>query len=239
MPMTKHNTPHDSAHKHVTGQAVYIDDIPLPSGTLHAYLGLSTCAHGRILTSDFTKVLAAKNVIGVLSAKDIIGINDVSPLGLNDDPIFADTHVEFYGQPIFVVIATDRNSARAAARLAKITYEPLPPAIDITQAITQNTDYVVKPMKLERGDIAKGFASSAHCIKGQLTIGGQDHFYLEGQIALAEPCEDGGMRVYSSTQHPSEVQHMVAGVLGIAQNAVVVRVRRMGGGFGGKETQGN
>ena len=237
--MTKHNTPHDSAHKHVTGQAVYIDDIPLPNGTLHAYLGLSTCTHGRIIATDFTAVLAAKNVIGVLSAKDIIGVNDISPMGLNDEPVFADTHVEFYGQPIFAVIATDRNSARAAARLAKITYEPLPPTINITQAITQNADYVTKPMKLERGDIAKGFAKSAHCIKGQLTIGGQDHFYLEGQVALAEPCEDGGMRVYSSTQHPSEVQHMVAGVLGIAQNAVVVRVRRMGGGFGGKETQGN
>ena len=237
--MTKHNPPHDSAHKHVTGQAVYIDDIPLPNGTLHAYLGLSTCAHGRIIATDFTAVLAAKNVIGVLSAKDIIGVNDISPMGLNDEPVFADTHVEFYGQPIFAVIATDRNSARAAARLAKITYEPLPPAINIPQAITQNADYVTKPLKLERGDITAGFAKSAHCIKGQFAIGGQDHFYLEGHIALAQPCEDGGMRVYSSTQHPSEVQHMVAGVLGIAQNAVVVRVRRMGGGFGGKETQGN
>ncbi len=237
--MTKNNTPHDSAHKHVTGQAVYIDDIPLPSGTLHAYLGLSTCAHGRIIATDFTKVLAVKNVIGVLSAKDIIGVNDISPMGLNDEPVFADTHVEFYGQPIFAVIATDRNSARAAARLAKITYEPLPPAINIPQAITQNADYVTKPLKLERGDITAGFAKSAHCIKGQFAIGGQDHFYLEGHIALAQPCEDGGMRVYSSTQHPSEVQHMVARVLGIAQNAVVVRVRRMGGAFGGKETQGN
>ncbi len=230
---------HDSAIKHVTGRAEYTDDIPEPVGTLHACLGLSECAHGEIARIDLGAVRTAPGVIGVLTADDIPGVNDVSPTGLNDEPIFARGKVEFWGQPVFAVIAQTRDAARRAATLAEIDYKKLPHVLTPTEAIDADYPHVTAPLKLERGDFDGAIGTAANRITGRLTVGGQDHMYLEGQIAFALPGEDEDVTVYSSTQHPSEVQHMVAHALGIASNAVTVNVRRMGGGFGGKETQMN
>ncbi len=230
---------HDSAIKHVTGRAEYCDDIAEPAGTLHAYLGLSARAHALIRGIDFTAVRKAPGVIGVLTADDIPGVNDVSPTGRNDEPIFATEKVEFWGQPMFAVVAETRDAARRAAKLVEVTYEDLPHALDPEAAQAADMGYVTPPLTLKRGEAATAMASARHTIKGKLRVGGQDHLYLEGHIAFAIPGEDDDVMVHSSTQHPSEAQHMVAHVLGVASNAVTINVRRMGGGFGGKETQMN
>ena len=228
---------HDSAARHVSGRAEYIDDIAEPAGTLHACLGLSRRAHARITSINLDAVIAADGVVGVLSAVDIPGKNDVSPTGLNDDPIFAFEKVEFCGQPLFAVIAETRDRARRAATLAEVGYEDLPHVIGLAEAIDAGAPHVTAPLKLERGDTDTALASAPMRIRGHMQCGGQDHFYLEGQIAFALPGEDDEVTVYSSTQHPSEVQHMVAHALGVPSGAVTINVRRMGGGFGGKETQ--
>ncbi len=230
---------HESGVKHVTGTAEYIDDIPAPADLLHGCLGLSDRAHARILAMDLSAVAAAPGVVGVLAAGDIPGHNDVSPVGRHDDPVFAVDTVEFHGQPMFAVIAETRDAARRAARLAKVDYEDLPHVTDVAEAVEAGYPMVVDPLKLERGDVARGMAAAPRRISGRFRVGGQDHFYLEGHIALAIPGEDDDVTVFSSTQHPSEVQHMVAHVLGVASHSVTINVRRMGGGFGGKETQPN
>lgn len=245
----KHNAPttdvthtdlaHESAVKHVTGRANYTDDIAEPAGTLHAYLGLSDIAHGEISALDLDNVLSAAGVVGVLTSRDIPGCNDISPTGLNDEPVLADTKVEFWGQPVFAVIAETRDQARRAAKKAKITWRPLPHASDIEAAQKAGYANVTAPLKLERGAIETSLDTAAHRLQGRIRIGGQDHMYLEGHIAFAMPGEDEDVTVFSSTQHPSEAQHMIAHVLGVAAHAVTVKVRRMGGGFGGKETQMN
>lgn len=225
---------HESAAKHVSGRAVYIDDLPEQAGCLHAYLGLAEVACGTIKAIDFDAVLASDGVVGVLTGDDIPGANDVSPTGAGDDPVFA-RDVMFHGQPIFAVVATSRAAARRAARRADVTYDQKTPVLDVADA----TDLVTAPLVLQRGDADVALAAAPHRIAGQMRIGGQDHFYLEGQIAYAIPGEDADILVWSSTQHPSEVQHMVAHVLGLCSGQVTVKVRRMGGGFGGKETQAN
>lgn len=230
----KQEVRHDSAHKHVSGSATYIDDIAEPAGTLHAYLGLSEIANGKITKLDLSRVLASKGVIGVLTAENITGANDTSPTGKADDPVFA-TEVSFLGQSIFAVIAETRNLARRASQLAKVEYDEAP----FILAVEDASELVTEPLTLRRGNSEQGLQDAKNRLKGQMRIGGQDHFYLEGHIAFAIPGEDETVLVHSSTQHPSEVQHMVAHVLGVSSNAVTVKVRRMGGGFGGKETQGN
>ncbi|KPA21923.1 Aldehyde oxidoreductase [Shimia sp. SK013] len=230
---------HDSAAKHVTGAADYTDDIAEPIGTLHAYFGTSGVAHARITSVDLDAVRAAPGVVGVLTAQDVPGVNDVSPTGRHDEPLFAKDTIEFWGQVVFAVVAESRDEARRAAALAQISYETLAHVIEADEAIAKGYPDVTDPMTLQRGDIAKGQAEAAHRIKGHMRIGGQDHMYLEGHIAFAMPGEDDDVVVHCSTQHPSEAQHMVAHVLGVPNNAVVVNVRRMGGGFGGKESQMN
>ena len=248
--MNKHESPivlsslhtatrHDSGPKHVSGTAEYIDDMIEPEGTVHAYLALSMRAHAEIVGLDFAAVKAAPGVIGVLTADDIPGENDVSPSHKHDEPVFAEGKVQFWGQPLFAVVAETRDQARRAAHLAKVEYRDLPHALDVRAAQAAGGALVTEPLKLERGDVAAGLAGATHRLKGSIAIGGQDHFYLEGQIAMAVPGEDEDVTVFASTQHPSEVQLMVAAVLGIRHHAVTVNVRRMGGGFGGKETQGN
>ncbi|WP_081162181.1 xanthine dehydrogenase molybdopterin binding subunit [Ensifer aridi] len=230
---------HESGHKHVSGMAEYIDDIPEPAGTLHGYLGLSERAHAEILSIDFEAVKNSPGVVGIMAADDIPGENDISPAHKHDDPVFATGKVEFHGQPIFAVIATSRDAARRAAAKVKIEYRDLPHVTDVVEAAAANYPLVIDPLKLERGDIDAGFARARHVVEGEMRIGGQDHFYLEGHISFAIPGEDDEVTVFASTQHPSETQHMVAKVLGVPSNAVTVNVRRMGGGFGGKETQAN
>ena len=230
---------HDSAIKHVTGRAEYCDDIAEPAGTLHAYLGTSDVTHARIRSLDLSAVRAAPGVIGVLTAADIPGANDISPTGRNDEPVFPTDLIEFHGQPLFAVVAESRDAARRAAELAQMEVEDLPHALDPLQAQAAGYPHITDPLKLERGDVATGFAEAPHRITGRLNVGGQDHMYLEGQISFAIPGEDDDVVVHCSTQHPSEAQHMVAHVLGVPSNAVTVNVRRMGGGFGGKESQMN
>ncbi len=227
--------PHESAVLHVLGQATYTDDIPETAGTLHAALGLSGRAHARILGIDLEQVAASRGVVAVLTAQDIPGLNDCGPI-IHDDPILADGLVQYVGQPVFIVVADSHDNARRAAKLAKIDYEDLP-AILTPQAARAAQSYVLPPMRLARGDAEAAFAQTPCRVKGELYVGGQEQFYLEGQIAYAIPGEDRGMHVYCSTQHPSEMQHVVAHALGLHSHHVVVECRRMGGGFGGKESQ--
>ncbi|PZR93073.1 MAG: xanthine dehydrogenase molybdopterin binding subunit [Stutzerimonas stutzeri] len=230
---------HDSADKHVAGEALYIDDIAEPAGLAHACLGLSTIAHGKLLTLDLSAVEDAPGVLAVLTANDIPGENDISSTHKHDEPVFATSDILHHGQPLFAVIAETREQARHAALMAKAAYDEAPPLLDVAAARAAGSELVTEPLKLERGDVASALAASPRRLKGSMAIGGQDHFYLEGQISLAIAGEDQDMLVLCSTQHPSEVQHMVAQVLGVGAHAVTIEVRRMGGGFGGKETQAN
>ncbi|MBN9526534.1 MAG: xanthine dehydrogenase molybdopterin binding subunit [Alphaproteobacteria bacterium] len=231
----RESRPHDSAIKQVTGRAFYTDDIVEPAGTLEAYVAQSTEAHARITRLDVAAVRTAPGVRAVLTAADVPGVNNVGPV-LADDPIFAEGLVEYVGQSLFAVIADDVRAARAAARLAVVEYEPLPALITVEAALAAGS-YVLPSVTMRRGDAATAIAGAPHRLAGRLEIGGQDHFYLEGQISLALPGEDGDVTVVCSTQHPSEVQHLVAHALHVPVAAVTVEVRRMGGGFGGKETQ--
>ena len=229
---------HDSAHKHVAGEAIYVDDLREPAGLLHAYLGLSERAHARILSLDLSAVRAAPGVVAVLTAADVPGANDVGSMSLGDEPLFANDRVQYMGQPMFLVVADTRDQARRACKLAKVEYEDLEPILDIATA-RERGELVFKPMTLRRGEAAAAIAAAPHRLKGRLSIGGQEHFYLESQIAMAVPGEDDEILIHSSTQHPSEVQHIVSHVLHVPSNAVTIEVRRMGGAFGGKETQSN
>ncbi|HEY4074093.1 MAG TPA: xanthine dehydrogenase molybdopterin binding subunit [Herbaspirillum sp.] len=227
--------PHESAVLHVTGEAVYTDDIPELAQTLHAALGMSQQAHARIRSIDLAAVRAAPGVVAVFGAQDVPGVNDCGPI-LHDDPIFADKLVQYIGQPLFVVVADSHDAARRAARLAQVDYETLP-AIFTPQAARAAESYVLPPMHLVRGSPAEALAAAPHTVSGTLHVGGQEQFYLEGQISYAIPTENHGMHVYCSTQHPSEMQHLIATALGLASHHVLVECRRMGGGFGGKESQ--
>ncbi|HDR9185226.1 TPA: xanthine dehydrogenase molybdopterin binding subunit [Burkholderia vietnamiensis] len=226
---------HESAHLHVSGRATYTDDIPLVAGTLHAALGLSAKPHAKIVSMNFDAVRATPGVVAVFTAADIPGVNDCGPI-VHDDPVLADGVVQFVGQPMFIVVATSHDIARLAARRAQVDYEELP-AILTAQDARNAESYVIPPLKLARGDAPARLAAAAHRESGEMYLGGQEQFYLEGQIAYAVPKDDDGMHVYCSTQHPSEMQHLVAHVLGVASHDVLVECRRMGGGFGGKESQ--
>jgi len=227
--------PHESAELHVLGQAAYTDDIPEVQGTLHAALGLSSKAHARILSLDLDAVRAMPGVKAVYTVADIPGLNDCGPI-IHDDPILADGEVFYVGQPIFIVVADTHTNARRAAKRGKVEYEDLPAILTPQQAKAAKS-YVLPPMHLARGDCAAAFERAPHKVQGQLYVGGQEQFYLEGQIAYAVPKENKGMLVQCSTQHPSEMQHVVAHALGLHSHHVQVECRRMGGGFGGKESQ--
>ncbi len=226
---------HESAHLHVTGRATYIDDLPVPAGTLHAALGLSTVAHGRIRHLDLSAVLAAPGVRAVITAADIPGVNDCGPVK-HDDPILCEGEILFHGQPLFAVAADSHDLARRAARLAKIEVEALP-AVLTAAAAAEAESWVLPPVEVSRGNAFAALAVSPRRLRGEVELGGQEHFYLEGQIACAIPGEDDTMRVLTSTQHPTEMQHMVAHALGWRVHQVTAECRRMGGGFGGKESQ--
>jgi xanthine dehydrogenase large subunit len=227
--------PHDSAHLHVTGQALYCDDIPLPANTLHAAFGMSTVAHGRIRLLDTAPVLASAEVVSIALPADIPGENNYGG-AVHDDPIFTDNLVQYVGQPIFAVAATSYQAARKAARRGRIEFEQLPAILDIRAALAAES-YVLPSRKLVRGTPAVMLEDAPQRLRGTVIIGGQDHFYLEGQIAIAIPQEDGTVLIHSSTQHPTEVQHVVAHALHVGIHGVTVQCRRMGGGFGGKESQ--
>ena len=230
---------HESLNKFVTGKAQYIDDLSEENGTLHAYIGKSDFAKGKILDLDLEEVRTAEGVVDIFSARDLPGLNDISPTGLKDEPVLADKEVSYYGQPLFVVVAKTRLQARKAASFAKLKKSINSPLLDIQNIKEKNPEIVTPPLKLERGDVDSSLKKSKYRLNGALNIGGQDHFYLEGHIAMAKLEDSAEVIVLSSTQHPTEVQHMVAKVLNIPFNKVIVKVKRMGGGFGGKETQSN
>ncbi len=225
---------HDSALKHVTGQAVYIDDMPEPPGTLHVALVLSPVAAGRIAKLDLDAAAAAPGVVAVLGAADIPGKNDVAAVG-KDEPLFATERVEFAGQPLAMVVATTLDAARAAAEKAVIDIEPSEAILDIDTALVKKS-YVQAPSTLLRGDPDAALKAAPHRLTAEFSVGGQEHFYLEGQVAFALPGEGGDIVVHSSTQHPTEVQHICARLLGCDFNRITAVVRRLGGGFGGKES---
>jgi xanthine dehydrogenase large subunit len=225
---------HDSALKHVTGQALYIDDMPEPPGTLHGALVLSRVACGRLVKADFSAASAMPGVVAVLGPQDIPGRNDIAAIGKNE-PLFAVDRIEFAGQTLAMVVADTLDAARAAAEKVVVEIEAGEPILDIATALARES-YVQAPATILRGDPEAALAAAPHSLTAEFSVGGQEHFYLEGQIAFALPGEDGDLTVHSSTQHPTEVQHVCARVLGWDFNRVTAVVRRLGGGFGGKES---
>ena len=228
--------PHESAEKHVTGQAAYVDDMIEPQGTLHAAVGCSRIACGRIRELDLSAVRASEGVVDLLELGDIPGLTDIGPV-FPGDPLLTADEISYAGQPIFAVAAATELQARRAATRAQIEYEEQEPLLDVTEALRQQR-FVRPSHRMQRGDAQQAIAQAPLSLSAEQHLGGQEHFYLEGQAALAVPAEDGGMLIYNSTQHPSEVQKLVAEVLAVPLNRVTVDMRRMGGGFGGKETQG-
>ncbi|GAW97169.1 MULTISPECIES: xanthine dehydrogenase molybdopterin binding subunit [Colwellia] len=226
---------HDSADKHVAGEAIYVDDRPSLRGELHAAVGQSAYAHANIISMDLSAVKAATGVISVITVEDVPGHTDIGPV-FPGDPVLAIGKVEFIGQPLFAVAATSFDLARRAVKLAKIDYEELEAVLTVKDALAKQ-NFVRPPFTMKRGDSDAAIKGATHQLSGEINVGGQEHFYLEGQVSTAEPTEDGGMNIFTSSQHPSEVQKLVAEVLAIPLNKVLVDMRRMGGGFGGKETQ--
>ena len=226
---------HDSAQKHVCGEAQYIDDRLEFPNQLHVYARLSDRAHAKIIRVDTSPCYAIDGVRLVITHHDIPGLKDIGPL-LPGDPLLAIDTVEFVGQPILAVAACDLDTARTAAMAAIIEYEDLEPVLDVVEALRKK-HFVLDSHTHRRGDSANALAHAEHRLQGTLHIGGQEHFYLETQISSVMPTEDGGMIVYCSTQNPTEIQKLVAEVLDVSMNKIVVDMRRMGGGFGGKETQ--
>ncbi len=230
--------PHDAAPLHVAGTARYVDDIPTPKGSLHLAFGISAIAKGRITAMDLSAVKSAEGVVAVMTVEDLPFANDVSP-SIHDEPLLSDGTVHYVGQPVFLVVATSHLAARKAARLGKIDYSQETAILTIEDALAADSRFEEGPRIYAKGDADAAISGSAHVIEDTFEIGGQEHFYLEGQAALAVPNEGADMLVHSSTQHPTEIQHKVADALGVPMHAVRVETRRMGGGFGGKESQGN
>ena len=227
--------PHESAAAQVAGAATYVDDIPEVRGTLHAAPILSTVAHGRLLGVDTAAALAMPGVVDVVLVADIPGDPMLAAFA-GDEPVFARDTVQHIGQVIGLVLARTVMQARRAARKVQLTIEALPAVLTVQEALKAQS-YVLPPVFVRRGDADRALATAQHRLDGTLEVGGQEHFYLEGQIAYVLPQEQNQWVVYSSTQHPGEVQHWVAHALGLDSHAVRVECRRMGGGFGGKETQ--
>ncbi|MCZ4311836.1 xanthine dehydrogenase molybdopterin binding subunit [Comamonadaceae bacterium G21597-S1] len=226
---------HESARAQVRGGATYVDDITELRGTLHAAPILSTVAHGRLRGVDSAEALAMPGVRGIVLGRDIPGDPTLASF-TGDEPIFASDTVQHVGQVVGLVLATDTMAARRAARKVRLQIDALP-AILTTQQAMQAESFVLPPVFVRRGDAKAALAQAPHRLSGTLEVGGQEHFYLEGQVAYVVPQEQNQWLVYSSTQHPGEVQHWVAHALGIDNHGVRVECRRMGGGFGGKETQ--
>ncbi|BAP78625.1 xanthine dehydrogenase [Pseudomonas sp. MT-1] len=226
---------HDSAPKHVTGEAVYVDDRLEFPNQLHVYARMSDRAHARIISIDTSPCYSLPGVAIAISAKDVPGQLDIGAV-LPGDPLLADDKVEYVGQPVIAVAADSLETARKAAMAAIIEYEDLEPVIDVVDALRKK-HFVLDSHTHKRGDSSAALATAPRRLQGSLHIGGQEHFYLETQVSSVMPTEDGGMIVYTSTQNPTEVQKLVAEVLGVSMNKIVIDMRRMGGGFGGKETQ--
>ena len=225
---------HESAHLHVSGKANYVDDIPEVEGTLYAGLGLAEIAHGKIINMDLSAVWQAEGVVTVLTGIELLH-NNCGPV-VADEPIIATDTVSFFGQVIFVVVAKTYQQAQQASRLAKVTYEALEPILTIEQAIARQS-WILPPVQITAGDANAKLAVAPYRLQGMAQVGGQEHFYLEGQICYAYPKEEDMLQVLCSTQHPTEMQLLISEAVGYGMHQVSVEVRRMGGGFGGKESQ--
>ncbi len=234
-PVSGRDAPHESARAQVAGAATYIDDMPELQGTLHAAPILSTVAHGKLKAIDARAARAMPGVVAVLLAEDIPGDPMLASFA-GDEPIFARDTVQHIGQVVGLVVARSVMQARRAARKVVLDIEALPAVLSVQQALAAQS-YVLPPVFVRRGDVQAGLQAAKHTLRGSLEVGGQEHFYLEGQVAYAVPQAQGQWLIHSSTQHPGEVQHWVAHALGLHNHAVRVECRRMGGGFGGKETQ--
>ena len=228
------SNPHDSAIAHVTGKARYVDDMESVADELHVALGLSTIAHGRLESLNLDAVTQAEGVVDVLSFEDLPHSTDIGPV-FPGDPLFVQDSISFYGQALFAVAARSHQLARKAVLAADVNYDTKEPALDLHSAI-KDQRYVRPPHRMQRGDADSAIANAPNRVQGEFHVGGQEHFYLEGQVARARPDEEGGVTVWSSNQNPTEAQHLIANVLGLPMHRVNVIVRRMGGGFGGKET---
>ena len=229
------SVPHESAHKHVTGEAIYVDDEAQPAKMLEVWPVCSPHAHAKILRRDASAARAMPGVVSVLLAEDVPGLNDTGAVR-HDEILLADKEVFYHGQIVALVVGETQEVCRAAGERVVVDYETLPSIFTIEEAIAANS-FHSEANFIRRGDVVAALRSASMTLEGEFSIGGQDHFYLETNAAWAERGEDGTMFISSSTQHPSEVQHIVAHVLGLPMHSVVVECPRMGGGFGGKETQ--
>ncbi|MDR7024326.1 xanthine dehydrogenase molybdopterin binding subunit [Pseudomonas peli] len=226
---------HESADKHVSGEAIYVDDRLEFPNQLHVYARMSDRAHARIVSIDTAPCYAIPGVAIAITSKDVPGQLDIGPV-VAGDPLLADGKVEYVGQVVIAVGADSLETARKAAMAAIIEYEDLEPVLDVVDALRKK-HFVLDSHQHKIGNSAAELASAPRRLQGSLHIGGQEHFYLETQISSVMPSEDGGMIVYTSTQNATEVQKLVAEVLGVPMHKIVIDMRRMGGGFGGKETQ--
>jgi len=226
---------HESGYRHATGEALYIDDLPESPGMLVGLMVCSPHAHARILRRDASRAREVDGVEGVFFFDDVPGNNLIGAIR-QDEPLLAEEEVHCRGQAVALVVGASYEACRAAAAQVEVEYEVLAAVVGIQEAIAQDS-YLFEPHVITRGDVEATLAAAPVRIEGELESGGQDHFYLETQVALALPLEDGNIHVYTSTQHPTEVQHGIAGVLGLGSHKVVCEVPRMGGAFGGKESQ--
>ena len=226
---------HESADKHVSGEAIYVDDRLEFPNQLHVYARMSDRAHARIVSIDTSPCYAIPGVAIAITKDDVPGQLDIGPV-VAGDPLLADGKVEYVGQVVLAVGADSLETARKAAMAAIIEYEDLEPVLDVVDALRKK-HFVLDSHQHKIGNSAAELASAPRRLQGSLHIGGQEHFYLETQISSVMPTEDGGMLVYTSTQNATEVQKLVAEVLGVPMHKIVIDMRRMGGGFGGKETQ--
>ena len=234
LPGKDDSPPHESGHKHVTGDAIYVDDVAQTEGMLEVWPVCSPHAHARITRRDATAARAMPGISAVLLAEDVPGLNDVGAVR-HDEPLLADDEVFYHGQIVALVVGETQEACRAAAAKVVVEYEALPPIFTIEEAIAAGSFHT--EANFIRAATSGWPTSAPLTSEGEFSFGGQDHFYLETQAAWAEPGEDGTVFISSSTQHPSEVQPIVAHVLALPVHSVVVECPRMGGGFGGKETQ--
>ena len=237
MPADKHNIKHESSELHVSGEAIYIDDIPVNARLLIGYVVTSPHARAKIVSFDLAAARATPGIHAVMSAKDIPGHNQMGPV-IKDEPCLANGEVICAGQAVFLIAGESLERCREAEKKIAVVYEPLEPILTLEEAMEKNSAFA-PPVAIERGNVDETLRTAPHAIRGELTTGAQEHWYLETQSCLCIPGEGREMSVYSSSQHPSETQALVADVLGVGKHEVQVEVRRMGGGFGGKETQGN
>ena len=210
--------PHESGTKHVSGYAHYTDDIVEPEGTLYGAIGWAKKSHAIIKKIDLKKVIKSEGVVAVVTSKDIPGRNDVGPV-YDGDPIFPKKKVEYFGQPLFAVAAKSTELARKAVLKAKISYKTLKPIIKIKDALKKKS-FVLKAQTIKKGNPVKRIREAANSLKGEFNTGSQEHFALEGQVAFVIPQEDNDFKVYSSTQHPSETQQIIAKMLNQKSNTI-------------------